>query len=457
MIEEKAFQIKDELISIRRHLHSTPETDFEEIKTSSFIRSKLDDYGIPYTTSAKTGTVALIKGKNSNKTVLLRADIDGLPIKDESKFEIKSEREGYMHACGHDIHATCLLGAAKILNDIKDELNGNVKLVFQPAEEGVGGALPMIEDGILENPHVDAAFALHVEPLEKTGNIQVKDGSIMASPDDFKIVVHGVGGHASAPEKCVNPVTIGTAIITEFEKLNVKSLRGTQFRIWATGILKEYMQKGFALDDERLKGNGGGSYWKELLDRIRDIRSSEKVLYRQVLDLYATSIDYNPKAPESVRFFKIVQNKLHFAAHGHTAAEVIYERADAEKPFMGLKSFAGEIPALKDIGIAKNYLTETELKVLNNLVSGYFDFAEISALERRPMYMKDYINQLDTILSSSNRKLLQNSGTISHTQALEKAKQEYRKYQEKTIAPVEQAYLDTIHDLEKRGKKTNQK
>ena len=225
MIEEKAFQIKDELISIRRHLHRTPETDFEEIKTSSFIRSKLDDYGIPYTTSAKTGTVALIKGKNSNKTVLLRADIDGLPIKDESKFEIKSEREGYMHACGHDIHATCLLGAAKILNDIKDELNGNVKLVFQPAEEGVGGALPMIEDGILENPHVDAAFALHVEPLEKTGNIQIKDGSIMASPDDFKIVVHGVGGHASAPEKCVNPVTIGTAIITEFEKLNATVLK----------------------------------------------------------------------------------------------------------------------------------------------------------------------------------------------------------------------------------------
>ena len=225
MIEEKAFQIKDELISIRRHLHRTPETDFEEIKTSSFIRSKLDDYGIPYTTSAKTGTVALIKGKNSNKTVLLRADIDGLPIKDESEFEIKSEREGYMHACGHDIHATCLLGAAKILNDIKDELNGNVKLVFQPAEEGVGGALPMIEDGILENPHVDAAFALHVEPLEKTGNIQIKDGSIMASPDDFKIVVHGVGGHASAPEKCVNPVTIGTAIITEFEKLNATVLK----------------------------------------------------------------------------------------------------------------------------------------------------------------------------------------------------------------------------------------
>ena len=164
-------------------------------------------------------------------------------------------------------------------------------------------------------------------------------------------------------------------------------------------------------------------------------------------------MDYNPKAPESVKFFKIVQNKLHFAAHGHTAAEVIYERADAEKTFMGLTSFSGEIPALKDIGVAKNYLTETELKVLNNLVSGYFDFAEISAIERRPMYMEDYINQLDTILSSRNRKHLQSSGTISHTQALEKAKQEYRKYQEKTIAPVEQAYLATIHNLEKEAKK----
>ena len=233
----------------------------------------------------------------------------------------------------------------------------------------------------------------------------------------------------------------------------VKSLRGTQFRIWATGILKEYMQKGFALDDERLKGNGGGSYWKELLDRIRDIRSSEKVLYRQVLDLYATSVDYNPKAEESVRFFKIVQNKLHFAAHGHTAAEVIYERADAEKPFMGLTSFSGEIPIAKYVTVAKNYLTETELKVLNNLVSGYFDIAEINAIEHKPMYMSDYIDQLDTVLSSSNRKILQDSGKISHAKAIEKAKQEYRKYQEKTISPVEHAYLDTIQNLEKEAKK----
>ena len=233
----------------------------------------------------------------------------------------------------------------------------------------------------------------------------------------------------------------------------VKSLRGTQFRIWAIGVLKEYMQKGFAMDDERLKGNGGGSYWKELLDRIRDIRSSEKVLYRQVLDLYATSVDYSPHSDESVRFFKIVQNKLHFAAHGHTAAEVIFERADAEKPFMGLTSFSGEIPALKDISIAKNYLQESELRVLNNLVSGYFDLAEINAIEHKPMYMSDYVKQLDSVLTSGNRQLLQNSGIVSHTQAVEKAQSEYRKYQEKTIAPVEEAYLDRIKDIEKEAKK----
>ncbi|WP_090242616.1 virulence RhuM family protein [Eubacterium barkeri] len=237
----------------------------------------------------------------------------------------------------------------------------------------------------------------------------------------------------------------------------VKSVRGTQFRIWATGILKEYMKKGFAMDDERLKGNGGGSYWKELLDRIRDIRSSEKVLYRQVLDLYATSVDYNPHSEDSMRFFKIVQNKLHFAAHGHTAAEVIYERADAEKPFMGLTSFSGELPALKDISIAKNYLEESELRVLNNLVSGYFDLAEINAIEHKPMYMSDYVQQLDSVLTSGNRKLLQNSGTVSHTQAIVKAKSEYRKYQEKTITPVEQAYLDSIKVLEKEAKKNSKK
>ena len=233
----------------------------------------------------------------------------------------------------------------------------------------------------------------------------------------------------------------------------VKSQRGVQFRIWATNILKEYMRKGFALDDERLKGNAGGSYWKELLDRIRDIRSSEKMLYRQVLDLYATSVDYDPHSDESVHFFKIVQNKLHFAAHGHTAAEVIYERADAEKPFMGLTNFAGEHPALKDVGVAKNYLQEDELKILNNLVSGYFDLAEISAIEHRPMYMEDYVKQLDLVLASGNRKLLEGAGSVSHQQAIDKAKSEYRKYQTATLTPAEQAYLDSIKEVEKEVKK----
>lgn len=233
----------------------------------------------------------------------------------------------------------------------------------------------------------------------------------------------------------------------------VKSQRGVQFRIWATNVLKEYMIKGFAMDDERLKGNAGGNYWKELLDRIRDIRSSEKVLYRQVLDLYATSVDYDPRSDESVKFFKIVQNKLHYAAHRHTAAEVIYERADAEKPFMGLTSFSGELPALKDIGIAKNYLQENELKILNNLVSGYFDLAEINAIEHKPMYMHDYVKQLDMVLSSGNRKLLEGAGTVSHKQDLEKAKAEYRKYQEITLSPVEQAYLESVKEVAKELKK----
>lgn len=233
----------------------------------------------------------------------------------------------------------------------------------------------------------------------------------------------------------------------------VKSVIATNFRRWATDRLKEYMIKGFTIDDERLKGNGGGNYWKELLGRIRDIRSSEKVLYRQVLDLYATSVDYNPHSEETIKFFKIVQNKLHYAAHGHTAAEVIYNRANAEKPFMGLTSFSGELPALKDIGIAKNYLQEDELKVLNNLVSGYFDLAEINAIEHKPMYMEDYVTQLDTVLSSGNRKLLIGSGTISHKQAMDKAKSEYRKYQNITLTPVEQAYLESIKKVAKDVKK----
>ena len=233
----------------------------------------------------------------------------------------------------------------------------------------------------------------------------------------------------------------------------VKSIQGTRFRQWATERLHEYIVKGFTMDDERLKGLGGGNYWKELLDRIRDIRSSEKVMYRQVLDIYATSVDYDPRTDASRLFFRIVQNKLHYAAHGHTAAEVIYERADADQPFMGLTTFEGELPAIKDIKIAKNYLKENEIRILNNLVSGYFDFAEIMAMEHRPVYMMDYVKQLDTILQSTGRPMLKGSGSISHQKAMDKALEEYRKYQVKALAPVEEAYLESINALGKLVKR----
>ena len=237
----------------------------------------------------------------------------------------------------------------------------------------------------------------------------------------------------------------------------VKSIVGTRFRKWATERLAEYIIKGFTMDDERLKNLGGGGYWKELLDRIRDIRSSEKVMYRQVLDLYATSVDYDPRTETSKLFFKMVQNKLHYAAHGHTAAEVIYDRADAEKPFMGLTSFKGELPCINDIKIAKNYLTADELKILNNLVSGYFDFAETQALRHRPMYMEDYVRQLDNILSANGDELLEGAGSVSHEEAMDKALIEYRKFQVKTLSPVEQDYLEYIKLIEKKAKKKGNK
>lgn len=232
----------------------------------------------------------------------------------------------------------------------------------------------------------------------------------------------------------------------------VKSHVATQFRRWATELLKEYLKKGYALDDKRLKELGGGNYWKELLDRIRDIRSSEKVMYRQVLDLYATSADYNPKSAESIAFFKMVQNKLHYAAHGNTAAELIYNRADAEKKFIGLTTFSGDFPTKKDVVIAKNYLDENELKVLNNLVSAYFDLAEINAMEHKKMYMSDYVEQLDNVIKTTGKKLLDNAGSISHKQAIEKAAGEYQRFIQKNLSPVEESYLDTIRKLSKTAK-----
>ncbi len=229
----------------------------------------------------------------------------------------------------------------------------------------------------------------------------------------------------------------------------VKSQRGVQFRIWASNVLKEYMKKGFAMDDARLKKLGGGGYFKELIERIRDIRASEKVFYRQVLEIYATSIDYNPKAEESILFFKKVQNKIHYAVSGETAAEVIYHRADAEKEFMGLTTFEGNLPTIQEAKIAKNYLNEKELRIMGQLVSGYLDFAERQAEKEIPMTMQDWAKHLDRILTSTGEQLLIGNGMVSHQQAMVKVETEYKKYKAKTLSDVEKEYLSIIQDLNK--------
>ena len=238
----------------------------------------------------------------------------------------------------------------------------------------------------------------------------------------------------------------------------VKSLRGTQFRIWATNILKEYMIKGFALDDERLKNLGGGNYFDELLARIRDIRSSEKVFWRKVLEIYATSIDYNPKAESSVQFFKQVQNKMHWAAHKHIAAEVIYQRADADKDNMRLTTWSGKRIKLSDVEVAKNYLDEKELDALNKIVAAYLDIAEVHALNQEPMYMKDWLETIDDYLRMTRRDILTTKGKVTHQQALEKAHSEYERYkrnQEYILSPVECHFLESIGELDKMDGENN--
>lgn len=227
----------------------------------------------------------------------------------------------------------------------------------------------------------------------------------------------------------------------------VHSQRGVQFRIWASSILKEYLKKGFVMDDKRLKELGGGGYFKELLERIRDIRASEKVFYRQILEIYATSIDYDPKAEESIIFFKKVQNKIHYAISGETAAEVIYHRADAEKEFMGLTTFEGTQPTLREAKVAKNYLDEKELRAMGQLVSGYLDFAERQAEREITMTMQDWAKHLDGILTSTGEQLLIGNGSITHNQAMEKAETEYKRYKARTLSDVEKDYLESIEDL----------
>lgn len=240
----------------------------------------------------------------------------------------------------------------------------------------------------------------------------------------------------------------------------VKSIRGTQFRIWATQRLREYIIKGFTMNDDLLKRAGGGNYFDELLERIRDIRSSEKVFWRKVLEIYATSIDYDPSTEASQLFFQTIQNKMHWAAHGHTAAEIINIRADAAKPFMGLTSFMGNKPHKSDITVAKNYLSHDELDLLNRIVSSYLDFAEIQALKRRPMYMKDWIKKLDDFLRLGEHDILTTAGTISHNEAIAKALSEYKKYKQRTandVSPVEQHFLDSIEETGKKIKGRSEK
>lgn len=238
----------------------------------------------------------------------------------------------------------------------------------------------------------------------------------------------------------------------------VKSLRGTQFRIWATQVLKEYMRKGFALNDDLLKQSGGGGYWKELLERIRDIRSSEKVFYRQILDIYATSTDYNPNADETKLFFKVVQNKMHFAAHGHTAAEVVYLRADSTKDNMGLTVFKGNHPKKDEVTVAKNYLDEKELNILNRITSAYLEFAELQAIRQIPMTMKDWIAKLDDFIKMTGSELLDNPGKISKLEAENKALAEYAKYKEtikNELSEVEKHFLEAVKQTQKQLEKKN--
>ena len=254
--------------------------------------------------------------------------------------------------------------------------------------------------------------------------------------------------------------TDGKSYLTTFYNLDmiialgyrVRSIIATRFRQWATERLKEYIVKGFTLDDDRLKKLGGGGYWKELLERIRDIRATEKVLYRQVLEIYATSIDYDPRASISQEFFKKVQNKIHYAIHGRTAAELIVERADAEKDFMGLLTFKGNQPTLVEAKTAKNYLDAKELRAMGQLVSGYLDFAERQAEREQPMTMNDWANYLDRILTMSGEQLLQGAGSVSHDEAMEHATNEYRKYKQRTLSDVEQDYLNAIKRLGDMGK-----
>ena len=329
-------------------------------------------------------------------------------------------------------------------------------------QELTKGDLIIYED---ENSKIEVEAFLYNEtiwlPLNKIAELFDKDKSDISRHIN-NIYLEGELERNSTVAKFATVQTEGNRQVTrdiDYYNLDViisvgyrvKSLRGTQFRIWASSVLKEYMKKGFALDDDRLKRLGGGNYFDELLARIRDIRSSEKVFWRKVLEIYATSIDYDPSAEASVQFFKQVQNKMHWAAHRHTAAEIVYQRADAEKENMGLTSWEGKKIKRSDTEIAKNYLTQTELDALNKIVSAYLDIAEVRALAHEPMYMKDWLETIDDYLKMTRRDILTTKGRVTHKQAIDKAHAEYEKYrkkQDEILSSVERHFIESIKELE---------
>lgn len=326
----------------------------------------------------------------------------------------------------------------------------NNEIIIYNTEDGRAKINLKYEDGTvwLNQAEIAELFQTTKQNISKHINAICKDGEL-----DEKVVVnhrltttkHGaMAGKVQTKQVAYYSLDMILAIA-----YRVRSMRGIQFRNYASTILKEYLIKGFAMDDDRLKNLGGGKYFKELLDRIRDIRSSEKVFYRQVLDLFATSVDYNSESEDAKLFFATVQNKMHYAIHGHTASELIYDRVNAEKDFMGLEIFKGELPTLNEAKIAKNYLTEKELKSLNSLVSGYLDFAERQAQREIPMTMKNWIEHVNKILEATGEKILLDSGRISRNQMEKKVTHEYRKYSKKTLTQVEKDYLRQIHSIEK--------
>ncbi len=325
----------------------------------------------------------------------------------------------------------------------------NSSLIFYQTEDGQTRIEVRLEDESvwLSQKLMAELFQKDIRTINEHIQNIYSEGELKANPTIRKFRIVQMEGSREVA-RAIDFYSLDVIISVGYR---VNSLRGTQFRIWATGRLKEYLIKGFTLDDERLKQNGGGNYFNELLARIRDIRSSEKVFWRKVLDIYATSIDYEPHTETSKKFFTVVQNKMHWAAHGHTAAEIIYTRADAEKMHMGLTCWSGKNPCKSDIEIAKNYLNAEELNILNRIVSMYLDFAELQALNQKPMYMAQWVTKLDHFLRMTEREILSHAGKISREAALDKARTEYVKYQQQlidTLSPVEQHFLEAIKQIE---------